>query len=72
MHPYLPHSLDDHIEAGREHDKVVRHCKRLDVDRLAVAHQPLAQIHTQYVCTSIRTELDDALTEMQGRLDSAV
>lgn len=48
----LSQGFNDHVEASQEHDQVVCHGKGLDIDRFAVAHQALSQVHSQNVCDS--------------------
>ena len=50
---YLAQRLDDHVEAGEEHDGVVHNAEALDVDGFPLAHEPLPNIHSDDVCVSM-------------------
>ncbi len=47
---YLTQRLNDHVEAGKEHDGIVHNAEIFHTHGLPLAHEALASIHPNDVC----------------------
>ena len=47
---YLTQRLNDHVEAGEEHDGIVHNAEILHTHGLPLAHEAFASIHPNDIC----------------------